>query len=81
MILLSNAMVTTFKQILGDMGYSAVSLLFVLADVHLEDLKDLDLVPNWLSILVVLSVVFLNVARGIAVLRNKKDKDDAGKQK
>lgn len=60
------------RQLSIDLGINVYSIMVIIATVTTEML---DKVPSWLVAILVISVVFMNVARGISYLRKrKKDK-------
>jgi len=46
-----------------------LSIVYIFAGLYSE-------IPNWLLVLIGLSIVFYNIARGIKALRNKHNKNN-----
>ncbi len=57
------------KALMTDLGINLYSILVIVATVTTEMLNK---IPNWMVVILVASVVFMNVARGISYLRKKK---------
>jgi len=64
-----NTTIAAIKDMWFDVSLNIGSGVIILADLGYDWF---DRIPNWQTVLIVLSVVFLNVARGIAALRKKK---------
>ncbi len=64
-----NTTIAAIKDIWFDISLNVGSGVIIFADLAYDWF---DQIPSWQTVLVVLSVVFLNVARGIAALRKKK---------
>lgn len=66
-----------FKALLIDIGINIYSILVIIITVIGELLENL---PSWLAIILIIllvaSVIFMNVARGIAYLRKRKSKKE-----
>ena len=61
-----------FKSILlhiESITLNALSFGWIFLDVTLDAIGD---IPTWVTVLIGLSIVFLNIARGISALRGKK---------
>ena len=58
-----------------DILLNVVSFSMLAVDLTMDVFN---IIPDWTTILLVLSVAFLNVARGIAALRNGRKKNDKG---